>query len=44
MAIADKEIKKLRFVMTDINNRVLDFCNMSEYTMIIKISVRSKVR
>lgn len=42
MAISERDIKKLRFVMTDINGSPLSYCNMPEYTMIIKVSVRSK--
>lgn len=42
ITIGERDIKKLRFVMTNIDNKVLDFCNMAEYTMILKISVRSK--
>jgi hypothetical protein len=42
LSIGERDIKKLRFVMTNTDNQVLDFCNMVDYTMIVKISVRSK--
>jgi hypothetical protein len=40
--INERSIKKLRFVMTDINNRVLDYCNLPDYTMVIRVSIDSK--
>ena len=42
VAVSERDIKKLRFVMTDINGNVLSYCNMPDYTMIIKVSIRSK--
>lgn len=42
VAISERDIKKLRFVMTDINGNPLSYCNMPDYTMIIKVSIRSK--
>lgn len=42
VAVSERDIKKLRFVMTDINGNTLSYCNMPDYTMIIKVSIRSK--
>jgi hypothetical protein len=42
VSIGEHEIKKLRFNMKDINDRLLDYCNFPEYVMLIKIQyVRS---
>jgi hypothetical protein len=38
ISLGEKEIKKLRFTMKDINDRVLDYCNFPDYVMLIKIS------
>ena len=42
MAVSERDVKKLRFLMTDINGNPLSYCNMPEYTMIVKVSIRSK--
>jgi hypothetical protein len=42
VAVSERDIKKLRFVMTGINNIPLSYCNMPEYTLILKVSIRSK--
>jgi hypothetical protein len=38
VSLGEKEIKKLRFTMKDIKDRLLDYCNFPDYVMLIKIS------
>lgn len=35
--ISEKAIKRLRFVMTNTEGRILDFCNLPDFTFVIKI-------
>lgn len=42
VGVSERDIKKLRFVMTDTNGNTLSYCNLPDYTMIIKVSVISK--
>lgn len=42
VSIGEHEIKKLRFTMKDISDRLLDYCDFPDYVMLIKIQyVRS---
>lgn len=38
ISLQDKQIKTLNIQLTDINGDVLDYCNLTDYSMIIKIS------
>ena len=37
ISLADKEIKRLRFTLKDLKDRLLNYCNLPDYTMLIKI-------
>jgi uncharacterized protein (DUF1499 family) len=37
ISIGEKEIKKLRFTVKDIDDRLLSYCNFPEYVMLLKI-------
>lgn len=41
--IQEKDVKKLRFVMSDTKGRVLDYCNLPDYTFIIKLAYNKQV-
>lgn len=38
ISLQDKQIKTLNILLTDINGNTLDYCNLSDYSMIIKVS------